>query len=417
MPLGPPELEASRPERSALIGERRSLRRSLAIVVATAVLWLAALRHADAEAVHTVKLPMRLEDNRIMIPCYVNGRGPYTFILDTGGGGDVVLTTALVKMLGLRERNIVTTHGGVGNAAVGIGETRVHAVAIGPLVFTNQSATVIDLDEIRDGIGFRRLDGVIGYSILRKLNMKLDFDRGSVTLSREKLVAPGGAHGTPFTLQDEIPRVAVTIDGIAGSAFVDTGDRSSLTLLNRFAAKYRFAKRFAGPDGVVTGFGIGGPIYGKIVRVPSLEVFGEIIPRVVTRISRQTAGGFAHSPEAANVGMGVLKRFNLIFDYTKQTIASWPSRAFDVAESTDASGMWLVPVALGARVYATEAGRPARASGLKVNDIIASVDGTSVRGVAIGDVRKFFFARADGSSHDLVVQRGKKTFETTIVLK
>ncbi len=130
-----------------------------------------------------------------------------------------------------------------------------------------------------------------------------------------------------------IPVVAVKIDGIATTVIVDTGDRSSLTLFTPFAKRNGFYGKYPATRDVVTGYGIGGPVRADVFTLPSLDIFGTHLTGVVTRASRQTAGAFVSADRGGSIGTGVLKRFNIVWDYRHKTITAWPSRYFGVADT------------------------------------------------------------------------------------
>ena len=57
------------------------------------------------------------------------------------------------------------------------------------------------------------------------------------------------------------------------------------------------------------------------------SVFGTQVKNVSARASRQTAeAAFTSTDEGDSVGEGVLKRFNIIYDYRHQRMIAWPSQ-------------------------------------------------------------------------------------------
>ncbi len=122
------------------------------------------------------------------------------------------------------------------------------------------------------------------------------------------------------------------IDATSGTIVLDTGDRSSFTIFGRFAQEHHFYGKYPGPRNVLTGFGIGGPVYGDVFKLPNIEVFGFHLHGIVTRASRQHAGVFASAPEAGSVGGNLLRRFNIIYDYPHRELVVWPSSRFNEAD-------------------------------------------------------------------------------------
>jgi hypothetical protein len=142
------------------------------------------------------------------------------------------------------------------------------------------------------------------------------------------LTTPKNAGTVPFTVDSNgLIQVPAAVDGVHGTFIVDTGDRFSLTLFRHFARENDFY-RDAPVRGAITGVGIGEPVYGDVLRT-TVSLFGTTIPDVVTRASRDRGGAFAFGAQDASVGSGLLKRFNVVYDYPDRRIVAWPSRFSD----------------------------------------------------------------------------------------
>jgi hypothetical protein len=302
--------------------------RRIAIAVAF-VGTLVGFAHANAGAT-AASVPFRFEDNRVFVSCYVDGKGPYAFIVDTGAD-NVVVSTELARALKLPLRAAGTTSG-AGSRSPRIWRTELASFAVGGIRFRDVHAAALDLGEIKRGIGFRRFDGIVGYSVLRRFRVKIDMDALVLTLDTAPIRAPAGARSVPFTLEDTLIHVPAVIDGIPGTVVLDTGDRSSLTLFRAFADAHGVYTRYPARRNAVTGFGIGGPVYGDVFTLPRVGIFGWTVRGVVTRASRDRGGVFATASEAGSIGGGVLRRFDVVYDYPGQRLLVWPSRNISVTD-------------------------------------------------------------------------------------
>ena len=265
----------------------------------------------------------------MMIECTIDGQGPFLMIVDTGDP-DVTITPETAKAVDVRVRSNGTATG-AGNAKAQVGSTHLASLAIGSLEFANMDADVIDLTEIRTKLGFPRLDGVIGYPILKQFATFVNVDAGTMTFDRKPPDVPPNATTTDFT--GVLPEIKAKIDGIATTVIVDTGDRSSLTLFGPFARRNKFYGRYPSQTDIVTGYGVGGPVYGDVFNLQSLDVLGSHLTAVVTRASRQTGGVFAGGDQGGSIGEGVLKRFNIVYDYPNQRMIAWPSQFFNTPDA------------------------------------------------------------------------------------
>jgi hypothetical protein len=279
-------------------------------------------------------IPFMYVDNRIVIECKINGQGPFAMILDTGSPSIAITPETAAKLgVGIRDAGSVS---GAGNNTVKNGHARIASLSIGMSTFRNMQSDVLDLTEIRTKLHFTHLDGIIGYPVLKQFATYVNVDEKMLTFARTAPQAPANATTTHF--EGVLPEIHGTIDGIGGKIIVDTGDRSSLTLFGPFARHYGFFGRYPSRQNIVTGYGLGGAVYGDVFTIPSLDVFGTRLSRIVTRASRQTGGVFASTDDSASIGTGVLKRFNIVFDYPHETIIAWPSRYFTTPDRFVAPG-------------------------------------------------------------------------------
>jgi hypothetical protein len=286
---------------------------------------LAALIAASAApSAGQTTIPFTYVDNRIVVECEIDGQGPFAMILDTGSPS-IALTpeTAAKLAVAVRDAGTVT---GAGNNAAKNGRAAIARLSLGNLTFNNLDADVLDLAEIRTKLHFPHLDGIVGYPVLKQFATFLDVDDKTITFAGAAPPVPPNAATTRF--EGVLPEIRAVIDGVPGKVLVDSGDRSSLTLFGPFAKRNGFFGRYPSRENIVTGYGLGGPVYADVFTLPSLDVFGTHLTNVVTRASRQTGGVFAGTADSASIGTGVLKRFNIVYDYPHNTIVTWPSKYF-----------------------------------------------------------------------------------------
>jgi hypothetical protein len=277
---------------------------------------------AAAPSAAQTTIPFTYVDNRIVLECTIDGQGPFAMILDTGSPSIAVTPEIAAKLaIAVQDAGTVT---GAGNNAAKNGRATIASLALGNLTFKNLNADVLDLTEIRTKLHFPHLDGIIGYPVLKQFATFVDVDDRTITLAGSAPPAPPNATTTRF--EGVLPEIHAVIDGIAGKVLVDSGDRSSLTLFGPFAKQNGFFGRYPSSQNIVTGYGLGGPVYADVFTLPSLDVFGTHLTNVVTRASRQTGGVFASTADSASIGTGVLKRFNVVYDYPHNTIVAWPSK-------------------------------------------------------------------------------------------
>ena len=304
---------------------------SMRILRAFAMSVCACLALANAgEAGVIADVPFNYVDNRMVVACTMDGQGPFYLIVDTGDPG-VTITPEVARKLAIPVR-YRSGGSGAGNNTVRFGTTKLADVSVGSLSFKNTEAAVFDLSEIRTKLGFPHLDGSIGYPLFERYVIFVNVDRSTILVSSGRVKTPANATMTSLGMNGTTPVVAAKIDGITTTAIVDTGDRSSLTLFTPFAKRNGFYGKYPSKANIITGYGIGGPVRADVFTLPSLDVLGTHLTGIVTRASRQTGGAFVETAQGASIGTGLLKRFNVVWNYRNKTIVAWPSKYFNATD-------------------------------------------------------------------------------------
>jgi predicted aspartyl protease len=117
----------------------------------------------------------------VMVPVFVDGRGPFTFAVDTGAS-ITTLSPLLAGRLALASTGAtrMTGAGGVMEATF----ARVGSLAIGGARADDLTVAVSDfLGSLGDVIG-TRLDGIVGYDVLRRHRVTFDYPAGLLCLVR-----------------------------------------------------------------------------------------------------------------------------------------------------------------------------------------------------------------------------------------
>jgi hypothetical protein len=346
-----------------------------------AALCMAAAASRPAVAAGTV-IPMHLIDNRPFVPVTVNGRH-FEFVVDTGG--DYAISSQVAAELGLHPVPAASV-GGANAASVAAGDVVLARLAVGPITVRDVHVSVIDFTPLVTHIGFRRFDGIIGYTFLRTHVATFDAQHGTLTLD-----APPSAqrtdHAIPFRLSDKLLVVRAAVDGTEGDFILDTGDRSAITLFTPFAREHYRTRGSGTLRDVVTGFGLTAPIVADVTRLHDLALAGYDVADPIARLATQQGGGFASDEVAGSIGNAILSRFTVTFDYPHGLLRlSDPVTAPRL--EWDRSGMWLSRYGASLRVDDVVAGGPAAEAGLQDGDLVVAVDGVPAAGVDLPALRE-----------------------------
>jgi predicted aspartyl protease len=363
----------------------------------------------------STSVPFMLVNGHIYLQVRLDGKGPFRFLCDTGGAN--IVTPELARSLGLETAGTLQGRG-VGEKSEDVGLTKIKSLEIGGATLSNQVFAVYPLMDLAKAEGLLP-QGLIGYEVFKRFVVTVDYEHRRLTLTLPSAFSYQGT-GTvvPFRFNNHIPQVEGEIDGIPGRFDIDTGSRSSLTILAPFAEKHNLKEKYGAKIEAVTGWGVGGPARGWIVRTHVLKLGGVTVEGAVADLSVQKSGAFVDPYVAGNVGAGVLQRFNIVFDYGGQRLIFEPNANFSRPDLYDRAGMWLNLEGDAFKIIDVVAGGPAAEAGLKAGDTILAVDGKSSARLALAAVRLKFKSDPPGTRVRLRVRSGgAPEREVTITLR
>jgi len=363
----------------------------------------------------SVAVPFRLTaDNRILVPLSLDGRRTVEAEFDSGGS--LILQPATVAALDLNAQGRSKQSGGGEGTSVAT-NGRIDRVGLG-------AASVRDLPFHSFMFRPDAPDAaLVGLEILQRFVVRFDFDRQVMTLTRPERFAYRG-HGAviPFHFQDNQPEIKGAIDGVAGLFAIDTGDNSSLLLIAPFARRYGLVDRYHA-DLPYGGTAIGAT-HGVWARTRAGTVTfdgpdGRALAEVhdpITRISLQQGGFDANRDVSANIGLGILKQFNLTFDYRRQQLILEPNHLYGQKDVFNRAGLRVERQGAAWKVTVIYPGTPASDADIKPGDIVTRINGRSAEQLSMEALRALTLG-AVGSHLELDVQAPSADRHVTLVLR
>lgn len=370
-----------------------------------------------AEGRTVASVPFQLANNHLFFQVEINGQGKFNLFFDTGGVN--VITPEAAQALGLSTEGALEGSG-VGEKSEDVALTRIASVKIGGVTFRDQLFYVFPLAEMSRVEGVP-VSGIVGYELLKRLVAEIDYDGGYINFTTPaEFVPPQDAIAIPFTFESETPQIEGKIDGLPGLFTIDTGSRSTLDLNAPFVAEHGLLAKHPKAIEATTGWGVGGASRSRVTRMAKLELgtgpagTGLVaVENLVTGFSLQKKGAMARANLAGNIGGGLLKRFDVTFDYGKQVMYLKPNGNTPARDAYDRAGMWLLTDPEGLRIKDVTAGGPAAKAGLKVDDLILSIDGRKAAEIQLPDLRVRLANDPVGTKVELTV-RGKDRKERTV---
>jgi hypothetical protein len=359
-------------------------------------------------------VPFELLNNHIYVQVKLNGKGSYRLLCDTGGAN--VVTPELAQELGLKPEGALQGRG-VGEKSEDIGLVKVQTVQVGDASIANQVFAVFPMGSFASAEGVPQF-GLIGYEVFKRFVVKVDYENNLLTFTAPTAFRhEGKGVAVPFQFNGHIPQVDGEIDGIPGKFDLDTGSRNSLSLLAPFVEKHGLKARYTPKVEGVTGWGVGGAARALVTRAKVLRLGSVQVENPVTELSLQKQGSFVSPYVAGNVGTGVLKRFNITFDYGRQQVIFERNANDSKPDTFDQSGMWLNQVAATLEVVDVVSGGPAAEAGIGVGDRILAIDGRNIEQLSLPEVRQKFRNAPPGTKVRLTVQSRDGKRDVVLVLR
>jgi hypothetical protein len=335
------------------------------------ILWGAAVNHAKADGAQGVTVPLIKRGVHLYVNAAIDDK-PVLMVLDTGAGANI-LTPRAAKRLVLEAGNVRTNVQGAGGDAAPASSVKIGKLSIGDAALKAQSAFVIPLPDVL------ACDGLLGTPFFQAWIVQFDYANLRLTLTpRAAFQAPAGATAVPIHFYNNIPALDATVDGIKGQFKIDTGAGDAVTLFGPFIEKQHLRGKYTPSIQTVTGRGIGGLLYGDLVRLPEFRIGSFRFTRVTADLSRQTEGAFAGVDSAGNLGGEIWERFTLILDYPENKIFLIPNANFDAPFIANRSGIALDTEQGMTVIRAVIPESPAAEAGIHEGDIVLAIDGTSI---------------------------------------
>lgn len=351
-------------------------------------------------------VPFKMVKNLMIIKLTVNGKGPFNFVLDTGVGLFLISDPKLIDSVAIKNLRSINITGFGDGEPLSAFVTPSIDVGFGSTMAKSLSAAILkkDIFELSNYVGMP-VHGLIGYEFFSSFIVKINFTLSTLTVYRpETTYIPRKGYRVPLIIEDRKPYLISNIEltsgeKIAAKLILDTGAGHPISLETNGGIPFEVPEvNIAGNLGI----GLTGPISGYISRVKSLTLGKYKLNDVIAAFpDYDDVGSKVYSVSRnGNMGITILKRFNVIFDYNESALYIKPGIVLNEPFEHDMSGLELTSGGdKFERLFVSrvEPGSSADEAGLKKDDEILAINFKPVSEMSPSEIDNLFRSKSDRS--------------------
>ncbi|TCC95101.1 peptide-binding protein [Pedobacter hiemivivus] len=369
-------------------------------------------------------MPFLQVKNLIIIPLYLNNKGPYNFILDTGVGPLIITDPSLIDSIGIKVSRTIKISGlGSGNEIEAYISNDVSA-QLGKSYIDNIPTAILkrDIFGLSNYLG-TKVYGLLGYYFFKSFVVELRYSTKRLLFKHPNSGGKIKGERIPIEISSYKPYTNITIENPEyGKAeikmLIDNGASHAISLerLNE--------KPFPVPAASIKanlGVGMSGPIDGNIGRVSALKIGSFAMKNVLASYPKydDVAAKVLLKDRNGNLGADILSRFNVIFDYADNSMYLRKNSQFKRPFEHDMSGIELYLEDGQIRRYfisRIEPGSPAENAGVLVDDEIITIHFTPAASFKLDDINNLFKS-VEGKTIILSIRRNDELVLKVFKLK
>lgn len=368
------------------------------------------------------RLPFAYRTRHLWVRASVDGGPPQDFILDTGASV-TVLDSTWAAANGIRTEGRMQASGAGASGGASFAHLKRLAVNGAPsgddgIEVNDLQVAVMSVSPAFEPYFWQPLAGVIGYDVLSRFVVTIDYDARVVELRDPATFrAEGRGAALPLVLRGPVPAVEATLDGKYRGVFrLDIGSSSTVDLHAPFVAKHGLAKKLR--HGMrVAGAGFGGTFESRLGRLKRMAIGPHAWKDPMVQLSFATEGAFASEDFAGNIGNRLLERFRVTLDYDNRRLWLEPGARAGMRDSLSRAGIMIGRVDGRFEVMSVLPGSPADRAGIGPEDELVSVDGRAIGDWPREQLEDLLDRGPEGRAVPVVIRDGDRTRTITLVLR
>lgn len=347
-------------------------------------------------------IPFKCIKNLMVIPVYVNGKGPFDFVLDTGVGPMIITDPSIIDSLNFKQLRKIKVSG-LGIETVDAYVSQNIGVKVGRATIDHIPTAILeeDLFNLSGHLGLK-IYGLLGYNFFNSFIVDIRYSENRMIIYDFDARIKYRGKKIPIEIDNQKPYLTASVDmpdvGTVETRFLmDTGASHALSLemLN--------GKAFPLPEKKIKanlGMSLSGQIKGYVGRVTNVNLGGYLFKDVVAGFPdfETIADKIDLTKRNGNLGADLLRKFNIQFNYEKGFIYVKPNGLKKMPFEHDMVGMVIY---LDQKEYKrviigeVDENSPAEKAGLCPDDEIIAVNFKNIDAYSLNDLSEMFKSKAD----------------------
>jgi len=363
-------------------------------------------------------IPFELHGDHIIIKMSVDGSAPLDFIFDTGDGLTVLdLEKAKELNLPLNHKKLTTSIQGTITGA----DVKHNTLSINDLLMEkNVNIYATSINHLEMSIG-RKLDGIIGYDLLRHHSIRINYDDMLFEIYKSG-EGPKIGDAVNIKMVNAMPVLETSAvlnndEIISGDFYIYTGAGTTLDFNTPIAKEKNIIDKTGQHYSyLIKGLGDIESLHYE-GRVKSFTVGSSQFTDLPIGISQSLGGVQGDKKTAGIIGNRLLKQYNMTIDISTSKIYLEKNKKFEDTFAVNCSGLdlQLTNKLDQILIHKVIENSPAEKMGLKVDDILVSVNGKDAIKMGIASIEELL--KKEGETVSLIIKSGIEEREVMLTLK
>ncbi|OAQ38776.1 hypothetical protein A5893_12060 [Pedobacter psychrophilus] len=361
----------------------------------------------------------------VILPMYINNKGPYNFILDTGVGITVITDPLLKDSLNLKYLRKIDLSGLGDQIELTAYTTPFLNFRIASTEAKSCAAAILDKDILNlSSYAGMKIHGLIGYDFFKSFKIRINYSTQLLKIYQNtlpRLIAKGNK--IDIQIEGNKPYVNVLVNvpnhqKLPLKMLIDTGSGNPISLETYQKSAFPLPDNF-----VISNLGVGlsGNIRGFKGRIDQLKIGKFYMDSIIAAFPYyEDIGAKITSVERnGSIGNTLLKKFDVLFDYSNSCMYLKETTSLKEAFEYDMSGMEIA--ASGKNfdeffVTRIERGSPADELGVQIGDQLLRLNFSTVDKLTLDEIIQLLCSR-NGRTFYLEMARKEEIYAGILTLK